>query len=110
MQNNQPFRLISDTLELGENGTPSNLYARWDTEKVQFITTDLNGSNHNFFESTKHPEKLTEEERHRVLDYVLGHGSYPKDEIVNYNDLFLQGEFITEANIPQNYILENLEY
>lgn len=97
------FQLLSSELLMGDEERPTKLYVQWDNEKVRYITTDLDGSNHQYFESTKHPEQLTDEERHRVLSYCLS--SFNKDEIVNYNDLFLQGEFITEANIFKNYTL-----
>lgn len=49
-----------------------------------------------FWKTSKDPENLTEAERQRVLDYCLGKGNYPKDEIVNYKDLFIQSEFLYE--------------
>lgn len=97
------YQLLNNDILLGDNETQSKLYVKWDNDKVHYITTDLNGSNHNYFESTKHPSQLTQEERYRVLSYCLG--KFDKDEIVNYNDLFLQNEFITESNIPSEYVL-----
>lgn len=97
------FQLLSADLLLGDEETPSKLYVKWNREKVEYITTDMDGTNHQYFKSTKHPQDLTEGERHRILKYCLG--SFDKDEIVNYNDLFLQNEFITEANIFKDYSL-----
>ena len=97
------FRLLNNEILLGENENPSKLYVHWDKDKVRYITTDIDGSNHNYFESVVMPENLTDEQRHRVLNYCLS--NFDKDEIVNYNDLFLQNEFITEANIFKNYSL-----
>ena len=97
------FQLLSNDLLLGDEERPSKLYVKWDNKKVEYVTTDLDGSNHQYFESTIHPENLNEEQRFRVLNYCLS--SFDKDEIVNYNDLFLQNEFITEANIFENYEL-----
>ena len=97
------YQLLDDQILFGEDETPVDLYVSWNNKTVKYITTDKDGSDHHYFESTKHPEKLTEEERHRVLEYCLG--KFYKDEIVNYRDLFLQGEFIKESNIPKNYKL-----
>ena len=97
------YQLLSTDLLFGEEEIQSKLYVNWDNDKVFYITTDLDGSNHKYFESIKHPEQLTDEERQRVLKYCLG--TFDKDEIVNYNDLFLQGEFITDSNIPKEYSL-----
>lgn len=99
------FQLLNENLLLGDNETQSKLYVHWDTNKVRYITTDMDGSNHQYFESTIHPEQLTDEQRYKVLSYCLS--SFDKDEIVNYNDLFLQNEFIIESNIFKNYLLEN---
>ena len=100
---NTLFQLLSTDLLLGDNETLSKLYVWWNNEKVLYITTNVDGSNHQYFESTKHPEKLTSDERYRVLSSVLS--TFDKDEIVNYKDLFLQNEFITESNIPNKYTL-----
>jgi hypothetical protein len=88
---------------MGDEERPSKLYVSWDTSKVRYVSTDADGTNHQYFESTKHPEKLSSEERDRVLRYTLAR--FSEDEIVNYNDLFLQNEFITVSNIPKNYVL-----
>lgn len=97
------FQLLNSELLLGDNETPSKLYVNWNNEKISYITTDLDGNNHQYFESTIRPEKLNDEQRYRILKYCLS--NFDKDEIVNYNDLFLQNEFIIEANIFQNYSL-----
>lgn len=97
------YQLLNDRIELGDEGRPSRLYVNWDNVKVRYITTDIDGSNHQYFESTIHPEKLNSEQRYRVLSYCLS--SFDDDEIVNYNDLFLQNEFIIESNIPSGYKL-----
>lgn len=85
--------------------TTSKLYVNWDTEKVRYIVTDPSGGNHRYFESIVHPENLSREQRHRVLNYCLG--AFHEDEIVNYNDLFLQGEFIKEGVLPKAYALSD---
>ncbi len=97
------FRLLNNEVLLGDNEIPSKLYVNWNTNVVNYIVTDMDGTNHQYFQSTIHPEKLTSEQRYKVLSYCLS--AFNEDEIVNYNDLFLQGEFITEANIFKNYIL-----
>lgn len=97
------YQLLNSSILYGEKEEKSKLYVKWDNDKVFYITTDLNNTNHKYFESTKHPENLTDEERHRVLKYCLGR--FDKDEIVNYNDLFLQGEFIINSNTPNDYVL-----
>jgi len=97
------YQLLNSEIELGDSDITSKLYVNWDNKQVRYITTDADGSNHQYFESTIHPEKLDKEQRHRVLKYCLA--SFDDDEIVNYKDLFLQNEFITEANIPKNYEL-----
>lgn len=97
------YQLLNREIELGDNGTLSKLYVNSDNDKVRYITTDIDGTNHQYFESTIHPEKLNKEQRYRVLYYCLS--SFDDDEVVNYNDLFLQNEFITESNIPKEYEL-----
>ena len=97
------FQLLSSSLLLGDEERQSKLYVNWDNLEVRYITTDLNGNNHQYFKSVKHPQHLTEDERHRVLRYCLS--TFNSDEIVNYNDLFLQNEFIVEANVFKNYEL-----
>jgi hypothetical protein len=92
------FELIRTDVELFDTDTTADLYERHyfeDGKKVvKYITEDLSG-NKRYFEATKDPELLTDEERRRVLEYCLG--SFEHDEIVNYIDLFLQGEFIRET-------------
>lgn len=97
------FQLLNSEIELGDNDVTSKLYVNWDSEKVRYITTNKDGSNHNYFESTIHPENLNADQRNRVLAYCLA--TFDKDEIVNYNDLFSQNEFIVEANIFRDYKL-----
>jgi hypothetical protein len=97
------YQLMSTDLLMGDEETLSKLYVHWDNKMVRYITTDFDGANHQYFNSTKHPEDLTEDERYRVLSCTLS--KFDKDEIVNYNDLFLQGEFIETSNIPKNYTL-----
>jgi len=64
-------------------------------KEVKYYTLNDKGVKR-FWEATKDPEALTEDERHRILDYCLGKGGYDSNEIVNYHDLFLQSEFIKE--------------
>ena len=99
------YQLIREGMLLGETEIESRIYCRLDSEVVRYITTDMDGSNHNYYESTKHPLNLNDEERYRVLEYCLGR--FDEDEIVHYEDLFLQGEFIIESNIPKNYELSD---
>ena len=74
---------------------PNNLYCSKNTsESVEYITENLEGKLR-FFKSTVHPENLTDEQRHDILNYCLS--SFDKDEIVNYNDLFLHFGFIEEV-------------
>jgi hypothetical protein len=97
------YQLLSTDLLLGNEETESKLYVRWDNLKVNYITTNLDGSNVKKYVSTKHPQNLTEEERYKVLDCTLS--SFDNDEIVNYNDLFLHFEFIEEIENEEEYIL-----
>ena len=62
------FQLLSSELLMGDEERPTKLYVQWDNEKVRYITTDLDGSNHQYFESTKHPEQLTDEEATEAID------------------------------------------
>jgi hypothetical protein len=96
------FQLLNNEVLLGDNETPAKLYVQWDNNTVRYITVDEN-NNVLFYESTKHPQDLTDEERHRVLSYCLS--SFDKDEIVNYNDLFLQFEFVEETEQFEEYSL-----
>ena len=92
------FECIHDEIELVTGGVVS-LYERHyfigKEKTIEYKTIDRNG-NERHWVATKDPEKLTDDERRRVLDYCLG--VYHEDEIVNYTDLFLQGEFIKEIN------------
>jgi hypothetical protein len=97
------YQLLNSEIELGDNETPSKLYVNWDNDKVRYVTTDLDGTNHQYFESTVHSEKLNKEQRYRVLRYCLS--VFDENEIVDHNDLFLQNEFIVESNIPKKYSL-----
>ena len=99
----QTYQLLSCDLLMGDNEIQSKLYVNWNNEVINYITTNLDGTNHQYFQSTKHPSQLTDDERCRVLRYCLS--SFNKDEIVNYNDLFLQNEFIIESNVPKSYEL-----
>lgn len=94
----QEYRLIHDEIflhgDVGESN-PVQLFCAWNTEKVIYVTLDKNGERRNW-ESIKHPEKLNQDERFRVLNYCLS--SFNKDEIVNYTDLFMQSEFVKEIN------------
>jgi len=102
---NTIYQLLSTSLLMGDDETPSNLYAKWNREQVNYITTDADGTNHQYFKSTVHPQDLSDDERHRVLKYCLS--QFDEDEIVNYNDLFLQGEFIEESDMPKEYSLSD---
>ena len=51
------------------------------------------------FKSNTSIEELTDSKRHEILEYNLGK-NFPKDEIVNWNDLFMHGEFIEEVKLP----------
>lgn len=75
---------------------PNNLFCYHTKDKVEYITENEQGKLR-FYIATKHPENLTDEERHRVLEYRLGR-NYDKDEIVNYVDLFLQFEFVEQID------------
>ena len=99
------YQLLSTSLLMGDDEIPSSLYVKWNKNQVDYITTDADGKNHQSFKSTVHPQDLSEDERHRVLKYCLG--TFDKDEIVNYNDLFLQGEFIKTSDTPDDYILSD---
>ena len=106
MEKKKVFQLVNDNFLLGDNEVESKLYVCWDYRRLNYITTNLDGTNHQYFSATKHPESLDEEERYRVLIYCLG--SFDKNEIVNYNDLFIQNEFIMTlepSNTFKNYTL-----
>lgn len=91
------FQLLNDEVFVG-NDIPLKLYVNWDNKEVRYITTTKEGDVRGFFKSIKHPKHLGQDERYRILDYCLGDGNYHKDEIVAYNDLFLQAEFIEEVD------------
>lgn len=48
-----------------------------------------------YFKLDKTPTSLTEEERKKVLDSVLGEGNYDIGEMVTAGDLFMQGDYVT---------------
>jgi len=99
------YQLLSNEIELKDNTETSKLYVNFNNNnnKVMYITTDFDGGNHQYFESVIHPSKLNKEQRHKVLQYCLS--DFDDNEIVNYKDLFIQNEFITESNIPKGYKL-----
>jgi len=90
------FEIIHEEIFMhGDEGEtdPVVLFCSHENKVIKYITLSREGVIRNH-ESIKHPEHLTTEERHRVLNYCLS--SFDKDEIVNYNDLFMQGEFVKE--------------
>lgn len=95
------FELIGTDIELNDSEGVVSLYERHyfvkGTKIIEYYTLDSSG-NKREWEATKDPESLTTDERHRVLDYCLS--SYDKDEVVNYKDLFMQGDFIAEVFSP----------
>ena len=100
---NITFNLLSTEIELADQPTGAvSLYERHyfinKTKVVQYRTEDENGS-HRYWEATRDPETLTNEERHKILEYCLS--SFDDDEIVNYHDLFLHGEFIKETTLQK---------
>lgn len=48
-----------------------------------------------YFKLDKTPTSLTEEERKKVLDSVLGVDNYGIEEVVTTGDLFMQGDYVT---------------
>lgn len=92
------FECIHDEIELLNTGKTVSLYERHyfigKDKVIEYKTIDSEG-NVRHWEATKDPERLTKDERHRVLDYCLS--TFDDDEIVNYVDLFLQSEFIKET-------------
>lgn len=91
------YDILSDSVELADRRTVTLMerhYFNDDQKIIEYATIDENG-NTDYWVATKDPEKLSREERHRVLNYSLS--SFDDDEIVNYLDLFLQGEFIEPA-------------
>ena len=99
----EEFEILSDCVELRPNGEEAVLYERHyfkeGSKVIEYYSKDSTGAIRNYV-ATKDPEKLTVEERHRVLDYTLP--KHDEDEIVNYLDLFLQGEFIEELHDLSN--------
>jgi len=96
---NTQFELLSTDVELSDEdeGVVSLFeqhYYVFGVKVINYLTEDKDG-NKRYFEVTKDPEELTRDERHRVLGYSLS--TFDDDEIVNYYDLFLQGEFIKEV-------------
>jgi hypothetical protein len=93
------FKLINTDIELFNTGKTVDLYEQHHFEDgkkvVKYMTEDLDG-NRRYFEATRDPELLRDEERNAILDYCIG--EHHDDEIVNYSDLFLHGEFIKEIN------------
>lgn len=92
------FELIGIDIELHDDNSGvvslfENHYFENGRKIIEYYTLDECG-NKRFFQATKDPEHLTDEERYRILDYCLS--SFDEDEIVNYHDLFIQREFIKE--------------
>ena len=108
---NKQFKLINTDIELFDTGKTVDLYEQHHFEGgkkvVKYMTEDLDG-NRRYFEATRDPELLRGEERHRVLDYCLA--KFDEDEIVNYSDLFLHGEFVKEMNTEIKSLQEQLDY
>ena len=102
-KSNAVYQLLNEGVEIAGREGITKVYVNWDSEKVRYISTNADGEGRRYFESTVHPEKLSKEQRHRVLHYMLSR--FDDDEIVNYNDLFIQGEFITEGVVPEQYEL-----
>ena len=96
---NMIYQLLNSEIELGDNETPSKLYVNWDNDKVRYITTDFDGTNHQYFESTVHPEKLNKEQRHRVLHYCLS--DFDDDEIVNYKTYSFKMNLLQRVIYPK---------
>lgn len=48
-----------------------------------------------YFKLDKTPTSLTEDERKKVLDSVLGEDNYDIGEMVTAGDLFMQGDYVT---------------
>jgi len=92
------YELIHSEVELFGSDKVAELYHRHyfqdGVKIIEYYTID-DGGFVKFWKATKDPDKLNDDERHRVLGYILS--SFDDDEIVNYTDLFLQGEFIEEV-------------
>ena len=97
------FQLLNNEIELQNKNGVSKLYVNGDTDTVRYITTDIDGSHHQYYESDIHPSKLTDKQRQEVLHYCLS--SFNSEELVNYNDLFMHNEYVSELNLPNNYTL-----
>ena len=101
------FQLLSNEIELGETGL-SKLYVNSDNKTVSYITTSLDGDNHQYYESDMHPSELTDKQRHEILNYCLS--SFDSEEVVNFNDLFMHHEYISELSLPEDYTLTDEWY
>lgn len=91
------YNWIRDMIELNDrNDGEVNLYLNDTLIRPSYLTKNPETGEVREWESSKHPDELNDEEKHRVLVYVLGR--YNKNEKVDYSDLFMQGEFIREVN------------
>lgn len=85
---------VSDQCELANTDEPCRVVCFPIEDGKSVYYTDSN----RIFVSTTDITKLSDSKRHEILTYCLGAGSFDKDEIVNWTDLFLHGEFIKEIN------------
>jgi hypothetical protein len=101
------FQLLNNEIELRKTGL-SKLYVNSDNKTVRYITTSLDGDNHQYYESDMHPSELTDKQRHEILNYCLS--SFDSEEVVNFNDLFMHHEYISELSLPKDYTLTDEWY
>ena len=92
------YKVLSSSVELqDQEGEVTLLESHWfegGKKVISYITEDDCGRQR-YWRALKDPEKLTDKERHEVLSYCIS--EFDDDEIVNYLDLFLHGEFIEEV-------------
>ncbi len=103
------FQLLNNEIELDTNETGlSKLYVNSDTKTIRYITTSLDGDNHQYYESDIHLSELTDKQRHEILNYCLS--SFDAEEVVNFTDLFMHHKYISKLSLPQDYTLTDEWY
>src|SRR5690606_7195220 len=96
------FELIATGIETPESNSVK-VYERHGFDEngdfyLEYMTVDDLSGEKTYYISEINPEKLTDDQRFEILDYCLGEGSYHRDEIVNYLDLFITGKYLRKIN------------
>lgn len=92
------YKRINDAVFIGGDDAPYELFLNEYAAMANYIATREEILR--TFIILKHPQDLSAVEKDRILSYCIG-DDYKKGK-VNYNDIFLQGEFIQELNSTGN--------